>query len=82
MNMGFPETTEAALTVANHLSAPTHVRIWVNKQYPEILAYCFDGSAFGAQPVSADRPTMDTAKAHAQHATKLDHDLQDDDIPF
>ena len=82
VNMGFPETTEAALTVANHLSAPTHVRIWVNKQYPEILAYCFDGSAFGAQPVSADRPTMDTAKAHARHANKVEHDLQDDDIPF
>ena len=38
-----PETTDAALGLINTLLTPTHIRVWLNKKYPEIMAYSFDG---------------------------------------
>lgn len=75
----FPESTEAALTQTDTLTAATHLRIWVNKQYPEILTHCFDGTAFGQQEAGAP-PTTDTAARAARVASSY-ADL-DDDIPF
>lgn len=75
----FPESTEAALTMTSSLTAATHLRIWVNKQYPEILTHCFDGTAFGQQEASAP-PTVDTA-AQAARVAPSSADM-DDDIPF
>lgn len=75
----FPESTEAALTMTSSLTAATHLRIWVNKQYPEILTHCFDGTAFGQQEAIAP-PTVETAgKPIFSVATSAD---LDDDIPF
>lgn len=34
-----PETTETALESINHLLEPKQIRVWVNKKYPEIMAY-------------------------------------------
>lgn len=42
-----PTKTDDALDQAQSLAAPTHLQVWVNKKYPEILRYCFDGSDFG-----------------------------------
>lgn len=75
----FPESTEAALTMTSSLAAATHLRIWVNKQYPEILTHCFDGTAFGQQEASA-QPTVDTAAQAARVAPSFAD--MDDDIPF
>lgn len=75
----FPESTEAALVQTDTLTAVTHLRIWVNKQYPEILTHCFDGTAFGQQEASAP-PTVDTAARAARVAPSYAN--LDDDIPF
>lgn len=75
----FPESTEGALTMTSSLTAATHLRIWVNKQYPEILTHCFDGTAFGQQEASAP-PTVDTAAQAARVAPSFVD--MDDDIPF
>lgn len=81
----FPQSTEAALAVADTLQPATHLRIWVNKQYPEILAHCFDGTAFGQQEAGA-LPTVDTAAfrppAPAAPAEDAELSNMDDDIPF
>ncbi len=45
----FPETTLEALKRINELKSPTHVRVWVNKKYPEILSYDYQGTAFGTR---------------------------------
>lgn len=74
----FPQSTADALVVADTLAAATHLRIWVNKQYPEILAHCFDGTAFGQQEAGAP-PTTDTAEPRTAAPVVLD---LDDDIPF
>lgn len=75
----FPDSTADALVVADTLSAATHLRIWVNKQYPEILAHCFDGTAFGQQEAGAPPTTEAVAKQMLAVATNAD---LDDDIPF
>lgn len=43
INDPVPETTGEALCRVNNLKEPTHIRVWVNKKYPEIMAYSFDG---------------------------------------
>lgn len=46
----FPMSTEEAIALSGSLLAATHLRVWVNKKYPEIMAYCFDGTCFGTLP--------------------------------
>lgn len=38
-----PESTEEALTHMAKIAVPTHLRVWINKKYPEIMAYAIDG---------------------------------------
>ncbi len=71
----FPLTTEKAISLACDLVPATHLRVWVNKQYPEILAHCFDGTAFGKQDATPP-PTVD---APVRPLVNSDFD---DDIPF
>lgn len=56
-----PDSVDEALAVVNQLPAATHIRVWINQQYPKILAACFDGTKFGTQ--SADMRPVLVAKA-------------------
>ena len=49
----FPISTIQALELVQHLRPATHLRVWVNKKYPEILAYDFEGTAFGTATAGA-----------------------------
>ena len=81
-SQAFPESTDDALNVASNVSAATHLRVWVNKQYPEILGHCFDGTAFGQQEASVP-PTTDVTATASRLAPALDPTTDlDDDIPF
>lgn len=42
-NLELPGTTAEAIELFSQLAVPTHVRVWLNKPYPEILAETFDG---------------------------------------
>jgi len=42
-DMDAPATTEEALTLMDKLEVPSHLRIWINKKYPEIMAYAING---------------------------------------
>lgn len=48
----FPVSTDEGLQRSPALRTPTHINVWTNKKYPEIMAYCFDGSAFGKNRVN------------------------------
>lgn len=78
-----PATTAEALHAAGSLGMPTHLRVWVNKQYPEIMANgrCYDGTAFGTKTPDGPVPTLDVAKQRSPIAP-LAYDFEDDDIPF
>lgn len=73
-----PAKTSDALDKADTLKAPTHLRIWINKKYPEILAACFDGTAFGKEEKneSSQGPEVKT------HRKISSSQFEDDDIPF
>jgi DNA repair protein RadD len=91
-----PETVDAALEQVGTLQAATHLRVWTNKKYPEVLAHCFDGSSFGTQDADAsNNPTIDAKIVkHRPHEERMDSDAVpefaatdsasyfDDDIPF
>jgi DNA repair protein RadD len=71
-----PMTTAQALEGSPSLRVPTHLRVWINKdggKYPEILATCFDGTAFGTQAPPDPDLTPATARAFA---------ADDDIVPF
>lgn len=72
-----PSTTADALVVIDRVHTATHLRIWINKQYPEILGHCFDGTAFGTLAEPTGSPTVQGAPL----AQSVPADM-DDDIPF
>jgi DNA repair protein RadD len=78
-----PTSTAQALLDAHKLVMPTHLRVWINKQYPEILAKgrCYDGTAFGTEAPCAP-PIVEQAK-HTAPLAQLANDWEEDDgIPF
>lgn len=38
-----PETTQSALLAISQLRAPYKVKVWVNKKYPEVIGYDYNG---------------------------------------
>lgn len=83
-----PSTTDEALElVSDYCKAATHLRVWVNKpKYPEILAHCFDGTAFGSvEAPHSDGPTVDVNRNGVNRNKPLalnTSTVEDDDIPF
>jgi DNA repair protein RadD len=72
-----PDRIVDAMEKANQLKVPTQLRVWINKKYPEILGYCYDGTSFGTiAPVAADFPTRE-----ADQVQSVPDDFYDD-IPF
>jgi len=79
-----PLSTNAGIELSGMLKAPTHLRVWVNKKYPEILGQCFDGSAFGVQEASdsMEPPTIEVRAPRPGAKTPTEGNFYDDDIPF
>lgn len=86
-----PATTADALEQCESLLVPTHLRVWTNKKYPEILAACFDGTAFGQEPAPdvVAAPTVDKEVSNKveydwdkEKDSPASVDFYDDDIPF
>jgi len=75
-----PSKTREAIELASGLRPPTHLRVWINKKYPEIMEYCFDGTAFGTQ--LDDGKVVDIVVPNAAPAPQVPSNLMDDDIPF
>lgn len=61
-----PDKVDLALGLTGELQVPTHIRVWVNKKYPEIMAYCYDGTAFGKDPApeTVIKPTSESMQMH------------------
>lgn len=76
-NLLIPETVNDALMRLHEVNHPTHIRVWVNKKpYPEIMALCFDGTAFGTEEMSDEVPSVVTSlTTNAKHVEEID-------IPF
>jgi DNA repair protein RadD len=78
-NSIIPTTVDDALALLEEINHPTHIRVWVNKTpYPEIMALCFDGTAFGTEEMSDRVPTIVTQTSDSRPARPQ----RDIDIPF
>lgn len=83
-----PNTVEEAALLCNGLTTATSIRVWTNKKYPEILAYCFDGTHFGKEEKSQIEVTVQnelvkqTFKSPSINDKPIDDSFLDDDIPF
>lgn len=94
----FKLASHYALEQAEHLKPATHLRVWINKKYPEIMSFCFDGTGFVAgASVQAEAPSVDVRgrrptvnpvvaseirAAQRSETYSSDVDSFDDDIPF
>lgn len=79
-----PKTADEAIERSEELRMPSHVRVHINKKYPEIVEYCYDGSAFGTQDVSEafePPPVQADIRKRTNFASVPAGDF-DDDIPF
>lgn len=86
-DLPLPETIDQALNVAVQLRVPTHINVDIGKKYPEVLSCCYDGTAYGRQPVSDHKPEVQVMTAEAilkSVGKKPEPSYQDfdDDIPF
>lgn len=82
--LAYPGSTTEAMKHGEALRAPTQLRVWVNKQYPEIMQVCYDGSAFGERMEGTSKvpSTYVEAEAPPARTPSTTADLSDDDIPF
>ena len=78
----FQANSKLAIEQAGSLKAASHIRVWINKKFPEIKAYCFDGSAFGEQEAcELDCPPVSVGNVAIK--AKLNDGMDDfDDLPF
>jgi DNA repair protein RadD len=78
-----PDTIADALANIDFIPAPTHIKVWMNAKgaYPEIMKYCFDGTAFNTQAPDDDVPEVKTDKAVKLDFSAISKEM-DDDIPF
>lgn len=74
-----PETVTEGLDKVGSLQTPTHIRVWTNKQYPEILACCYDGTNFGSE-----EPDLEVPNIQVYGSVKKSNNINDldGDIPF
>ncbi len=87
-----PVTVADALDQIADLPPPSHLRVWINKKNPQIMAHCFDGTNFGTESATPIRASVDVKKPMAETlmesqakraATAMTgFDDMDDDIPF
>jgi DNA repair protein RadD len=89
-----PRTVDDALEKVQSLKSPTHLRIWINKKYPEIMGYCYDATAFdkikpedivgGAPPkiTVTDKRVSNNQPMRDPSIDAGKYADMDDDIPF
>jgi DNA repair protein RadD len=65
-----PATSEQVIEESDFFPTTTHIRVWVNKKYPDILDWCMDGTAFG------------TEEAQVYQNPEIALSFQEEDIPF
>ncbi len=83
-----PLTTDSLLASVGNLPAATHIRVWINKKYPEIMAHCLDGSKFGTLEAKRKRPEVNVLPYRkmdellGEYVQVIPAIGEEDDIPF
>jgi DNA repair protein RadD len=78
-HINMPATSMEMIECASDITMPTHLEVWTNKKYPEIMRKCFDGTNFGTEASTTQAPGVSKYQKSERAATV---DFEDDDIPF
>ncbi|MEQ1724176.1 MAG: helicase-related protein, partial [Pseudobdellovibrio sp.] len=71
-----PVKIDDTLRLLDHIEHPTHVKVHINKKYPEIVDYCFDGSCFGTSSRVEIAPSIDIGSTSNIDVRKILKDLK------
>lgn len=71
-----PVKIDDTLRMLDHITHPTHIKVHINKKYPEIVDYCFDGSCFGTSSRVDIPPTIDIGSTANIDVRKIIKDLK------
>lgn len=81
-----PTCTEDALERVRELKEPTHLRVWVNQKFPQIMSVCYDGTAWGTVEKVSGPKVIVMSGSESDLVDKTDNanafSPLDDDIPF
>lgn len=67
-----PTTTSELLKVTDKVRVPSHIRVWTNKQHPEITSFCFDGTAFQTAEANAAHEVTTAVEDHGAGPVQAD----------
>ncbi len=76
-----PVTCDEALLQLKEITAPTHLKVWINKKHPEIMKFCFDGTAFNTQAPDEGVTSIVVDKPRNLSVPVAGQPIEDD-IPF
>ncbi len=75
-----PSKVSQALDRIEDLESPTHLRIWINKKYPQIMDADFSGTGWGTEKAKiVSKPKARRVEAPKAPAQQM---LADEDVPF
>lgn len=72
-----PDSTDAGITLFEECYVPTHIRVWINKRYPEVMAYDFENTGFGQYPERRQPPQH---RAGAQSVVGTSRQMPSEDM--
>jgi len=78
INTNPPKTVDEVLDIAQNFKVPTHIRVWTNKKYPEIMGVCFDNSGFN---IAESNPIVPQVIVNKPKTIESPYSF-DEDIPF
>lgn len=70
-DLAVPESTDDAIARMDQLPAPTHLRVHTNLKYPNILAFCYDGTAFGTKESDGTIPEIENREMLSAQRAEL-----------
>jgi DNA repair protein RadD len=80
-----PANCVEALKIIEQLRTPTHLRVWLNKKYPQIMDADFSGTGWGTDKVVRELPRVKAilpTDRKSEALISLPQDCIDEDVPF
>ena len=71
-----PVTIEIALQLIDSINHATHIKVHVNKKYPEIIDHCFDGTNFNTENTNNLKPTVEIGSSYSLAMGSLFNKMQ------
>jgi len=75
-NIPIPLTIDHTLQQLDMIKHATHLRVHINKKYPDIVNHCLEGTCFGTQEPISETPQIDIALSSTIDVRKIITDLK------